>query len=82
MAQNFKMKFVSMKGVEVYDKVKDVPYELNGFTEDLSDKREKGYIVHREELDNQPRFIGFLGPMWDGGMLRYETQQVYDLLSQ
>ena len=75
-----KMKFVSKgKPVEVYDKIEDVPYRLNGYTEDLTELREKGACVHRKELDNQPKFEGFLSPMWDGGCLRYETQEVYDM---
>lgn len=51
------------------------------FTEDLSEIRKRGGWVHRAELDNQPMVDGYLSPMWDGGMLRYETQEVYDLLS-
>lgn len=52
------------------------------YTEDLSAKRARGAWVHRAELDNQPMVDGYLSPMWDGGMLRYETQEVYDMLSQ
>lgn len=48
---------------------------------DLSAERAKGCCVHRAELDNQPLVDGYLSPMWDGGRLRYETQEVYDLLS-
>ena len=32
-------------------------------------------------LEDQPLVDGYLGPMWDGGYLRYETQEVYDVLS-
>lgn len=35
----------------------------------------------REELRGQPIINGYLGPMWDGDKIRYETQEVYDLLS-
>ena len=28
-----------------------------------------------------PRLRGFVGPMWDGDKIRYETQEVYDALS-
>jgi hypothetical protein len=35
----------------------------------------------REELRGQPIINGYLDPMWDAGMLRYETQEVYDILS-
>lgn len=51
------------------------------YTEDLSEIRKRGGCVHRKELDNQPMVDGYLSPMWDGGMLRYETQEVYNMLS-
>ena len=63
----------------------------NGRSEDLSAIRNAGGCVHRVELDNQPTFTGYLGPMWNGvraldngeqcATLRYETQEVYDELS-
>ena len=58
----------------------------NNTTDDYSSKRENGICVHRKELDNQPIINGYLGPMYeniDFGIvyLRYETQEVYDLLS-
>lgn len=49
---------------------------------DRSDERNMGVLVHREELDNLPKFEGFLGPMWDGNRVRYETQEVYNALSR
>ena len=51
-------------------------------TEDLSDVRARGGLVHREELDNQPMVDGYLSPMWDGDGIRYETYEVYDMLSR
>ena len=51
------------------------------FTEDLTELRERGCCVHRAELDNQPLVDGYLSPMWDGGRLRYETQEVYDMFA-
>ena len=33
------------------------------------------------DIEDQPYVDGYLGPMWDGGYLRYETQEVYDALS-
>lgn len=56
----------------------------NGLTsEDHSALRANGVIgVPRKELDNQPKVDGYLGPMWDGDGLRYETQEVYDMLSR
>lgn len=35
----------------------------------------------RPELWNRPKINGYLGPMWDGDKLRYETQEVYNALS-
>ncbi len=52
------------------------------FREDNSIKRKNGIVCPREELDNQPLVDGYLAPMWDGGKLRYETQEIYDLLSR
>lgn len=75
-----KLQFVSMGKAEIFDKVEDVPYKITGYTEDLSEIRAKGGFCHNPILDNQPMFEGFLSPMLDGGMLRYETQEVYDLM--
>ena len=50
-------------------------------TEDLSEVRARGGLVHREELDNQPMVDGYLSPMWDGDGIRYETYEAYDMLS-
>lgn len=54
----------------------------NGKTEDLTELRNHGALVHRAELDNQPKLPGYLGPMWDGDALRYETWEVYEQLSR
>jgi len=54
----------------------------DGMTEDLSEIRKQGGCVHMAELDNQPTVSGYCGPMWDGGKLRYETWDVYDMLSR
>lgn len=57
-------------------------------SEDLSEIRARGGLVHREELDNKPVFDGYAGPMWDGvrkgnvAVLRYETWDVYDMMSR
>ena len=50
-------------------------------SEDLSEARNAGGCVHHAVLDNCPMVDGYLSPMWDGGELRYETQEVYDALS-
>lgn len=49
---------------------------------DYSADRARGGCVPRAELDNAPLVDGYLSPMWDGGMLRYETYEVYDMLSR
>lgn len=51
-------------------------------TADLSEERKRGACVHRAELDNRPMVDGYLSPMWDGGMLRYEDPSTYDMLSR
>ena len=62
----------------------------DGKSEDLTALRKAGRLVHRAELDNQPTFNGYIGPMWNGtreikgteyAILRYETQEVYNALS-
>lgn len=40
-----------------------------------------GILCPRSELWNKPKISGYLGPMWDGDRLRYETQEVYNALS-
>lgn len=78
-----KAKICTTKGsriIEVEDIAKE--YKVVGVTEDLSEIRAKGGMVCRAELDNQPIIEGFYEPMWDGGMLRYETPELYNLLSQ
>lgn len=61
----------------------------SGWSYDWSEERESGACVPREELDKELQFKGYLGPMWDGTcrvngeevyVLRYETQEVYDML--
>ena len=39
---------------------------INGYSEDLTEKRNKGFLCKREELDNQPIIKGYLGPMYGG----------------
>ena len=75
------VKFVSKGKVEIFKAFDEVPYKVRGYEPDLSKERDLGYHVRREELDNKPKYEDFLGPMWDGGDFRYETQEVYDLLS-
>lgn len=75
------VKFVSKEKVEIFKTFDEVPYKVIGHEPDLSNIRVLGYCVHREELDNRPHYEGFIGPMWDGGDFRYETQEIYDMLS-
>ena len=37
-----------------------------GHTPDMTYKRVRGVLCQRQELDNQPKVAGYLGPMWDG----------------
>ncbi len=47
-------------------------YEFEGFE---TNKR------LRPELQGQPKFRGVLGPMWDGGPIRYECPKAYAIIS-
>ena len=69
---------------ESYESIEELTknYKVVGYTEDLTPLRASGALVHRAELDNQPKLENLCGPMWDGGMLRYESWDVYDLLSR
>lgn len=57
-----------------------------GITPNMSEERNNGHLVQRKELDEQPKVEGYLGPMFeeiDYGKiyLRYETQEIYNMLS-
>lgn len=66
---------------KVMDVQEVIEKHCNGrFTEDLSEIRAHGGICHSPILDNQPIVDGYLPPMLDGGKLRYETQEVYDMM--
>ena len=59
----------------------------NENTQNFEEERKNGLLVHRRELDDQPMVENYLGPMFDkidyGKIyLRYETQEVYDMLSR
>lgn len=43
--------------------------------------RAHGGTCHHAVLDNCPMVDGYLSPMWDGDHLRYETQEVYNMMS-
>lgn len=65
--------------------VKDLAkyYKIIGYTEDLTEIRKLGVgLLYRAELDNQPMLEGLVGPMWDGGKLRYETPEIYSRMCE
>ena len=74
---------VTMRGTYYYDDYRDLKndWDVVGLTDDLSNVRKNGGVCHCAELDNKPILKGLLGPMFDGGALRYESQAVYDMLS-
>ena len=75
------IKFVTMNSVTTYDSFDKVPLIIAGYTEDQSEIRAKGGFTCNAVLDNRPIYEGFIGPMLDGIDFRYETQEVYDMLS-
>ena len=83
-----KYQFVGKGYVNTFSNLADIPYAITGYTEDYTVARRNGACVHRQELDNRPEFKVFLGPMWNGTteegepIFRYETQEVYNLLSE
>lgn len=70
-----------------YTREEILKMEISGWTKDYSLEREErkkfGFPnIHREELDCQPRLKDYIGPMWDGDRLRYESPEVNDILSR
>lgn len=51
-------------------------FEVTGYVEPSPNP-----IYADQKMIGYPRLKGFIGPMWDGDKLRYETQKVYDMLS-
>lgn len=43
--------------------------------------RNPAFPQQRVELHHAPVFRGYVGPMWDGGCLRYESDSANDALS-
>lgn len=66
--------------VVTIDELENMDYD--GRTEDLSYARSRGAWVHRAELDDKPTFDDYAGPMWDDGQLRYETWDLYEIMSE
>lgn len=50
------------------------------FTLRWSALKEHNPLLINLDLEDQPMVDGYLSPMQDGGRLRYETQEVYDLM--
>lgn len=74
-------------GTYTREEAEKLPILEPELSSDDSEIRNQGQLTHRKELDNQLQFKGYLGPMWNGtedgkGVIRYETQQVYDMLSE
>ena len=74
-------------GTYTREEAEKLPIKEPELTADEDDIRNNGGFTHRKELDNQLQFKGYLGPMWNGtkdgkGVIRYETQQVYNQLSK
>ena len=70
-----------------YNEVESLPCFSGKYSRDWSKERAAGGFVSRPELDNKPELDGYLGPMMNGYrdgkmVLRYETQEVYDALSE
>jgi len=61
--------------------IEDLKKIAVGYTEDKSEIRKSGGFCCREELDGLPIIDGFHSPMWDGGIPRYESYEVYNRLS-
>ena len=74
-------------GTYTREEAEKLPIREPELSPDDSEIRNNGGFTHRKELDNQLQFKGYLGPMWNGldknnkPIIRYETQEVYDMLS-
>lgn len=51
-------------------------FEVTGYVEPSANP-----IYADQKMIGYPKLRGFIGPMWDGDRLRYETQKVYDIMS-
>lgn len=74
-------------GTYTGDEARKLPILEPELSPDGSDIRANGGLTHRKELDKQLQFKGYLGPMWNGtkdgkAIIRYETQEVYNMLSE
>lgn len=75
-------------GTYTYDELVKLPiYIKDNDDTAIKDARNNGGFTQRKELDDQPVLNGYLGPMWNGvkdnqAHIRYETQDVYDMMSE
>lgn len=51
-------------------------FEITSYVEPYENSRYK-----ESKIVGYPRIYGYLGPMWDGDKIRYESQEVYDMYS-
>ena len=54
--------------------------EHKGYTPRWSAMKNHNKLLINLKLEDQPVIDGYLSPMLDAGMLRYETQEVYDCM--
>ena len=75
-------------GTYTYDELVKLPiYIKDNDDTAIKNARNNSGFTPRKELDDQPVLNGYLGPMWDGvkdnqAHIRYETQDVYDMMSE
>lgn len=74
--------FVGGKYDGLQCEVSEVWKFASGKTPNYSEVRAAGRCVPCAKLDEQPKVSGYCGPMLDGWMLRYETWEVYEMLSR
>lgn len=72
--------FVGGKYHGTYMTHKELKAKGNGeFTPRWSAMKYHNPLTVNLKLEDQPMVDGYLSPMWDGGYLRYETQEAYDI---
>ena len=76
-------------GIYTREEAEKLPIKEPKLTNDYSKYHsdDPDAIQPRKELQNQLQFNGYLGPMWNGikdgkAVIRYETQDVYNMLSE
>ena len=55
--------------------------KITGYTPRWSQMKFSNKNLINLSLEDQPIIEGYVGPILDGGVLRYETQEIYDGLS-